>query len=136
MCSSDPVVTDELCLASKKTFQGFLISLAIFIEFCVNQICSSLYIEDAVDEEYRNKVDNLIQHVGAWDHDKAIIARAKGLLSMLKTPSLSKRLDALIELGVITKNQKKSGKRLDHILHMGILLILERKKNSGNSGTT
>ena len=118
----------ELCLASKGTLQGFLISLSIFIEFCVNQLCSSLNIEDAEEEEYRNKVDGLIQHVEAWDKDKSIIARAKGLLSMLKTPSLSKRLDALFELDIITKNQIKIWKKARPYLAHGNLIDFRKEE--------
>ncbi len=117
----------ELCLASKGTLQGFLISLSIFIEFCVNQICSSLNIENPEEEKYGNKVDDLIQHVGAWDHDEAIIARAKGLLSMLKTPSVSKRLDALIDQGIITENHKKIWKKARPYLAHGNIIDFKKE---------
>lgn len=92
----------ELCLASKGTLQGFLISLSLYIEFCVNLIFNTTLKDD--DKE---KIEKLVQYIDAWDGDNIIKERAKGLLSMLCTPLLSKRLDDLIEQGVITEIHKK-----------------------------
>lgn len=101
----------ELCLASKGTLQGFLISLSIYIEFCVNLIFSSLESGGSEEDDYKKKVQDLVQHVGAWDRNDKIKERAKGLLSMLYTPSLPKRMDVLVEQGVITETQKKTWKK-------------------------
>ncbi len=54
----------ELCLASKGTLQGFLISLSIYIEFCVNLIFSSLEGGTAGENDYKKRVEDLVQHVG------------------------------------------------------------------------
>jgi len=97
----------ELCLASKGTLQGFLISLSLYIEFCVNLIFLSLENETAEEEEYKKKVKDLIQFIGDWKLDETIQNRAKGLLSMLNTPSISKRMDILVKQEVITKTHKK-----------------------------
>ena len=118
----------ELCLASKGTLQGFLISLAIYIEFCVNQIFSSSKSKVAKEGEYRKKVDDLVQHVGAWGRDEAISERAKGLLSMLYTSSLSKRLDTLIEQGVITEIHKKIWKKARPYLAHGNVIDFNKEE--------
>jgi len=118
----------ELCLASKGTLQGFLISLSIYIEFCVNLIFSSLESGTAEEEDYKKKVEDLVQHVGTWDRDDMIRERAKGLLAMLYTPSLSKRMDVLVEQGVITEIQKKTwGKARPYLAH-GNLIDFKREE--------
>ncbi|MEG6586714.1 hypothetical protein [Dendrosporobacter sp. 1207_IL3150] len=97
----------ELCLASKGTLQGFLISLSLYIEYCINLMFSSSKSGSKEDNEYKMKVKNLIQYVDEWNLDDDIRNRAKGLLTMLNTPSLSKQMDILIEQKVITKTHKK-----------------------------
>jgi hypothetical protein len=112
----------ELCLASKGTLQGFLISLSIYIEFCVNLIFSSLESGTAGEDDYKKRVEDLVQHVGKWDREDTIRERAKGLLSMLYAPSLSKRMDVLVEQGVITETQKKTwGKARPYLAHGNLI---------------
>jgi hypothetical protein len=118
----------ELCLASKGTLQGFLISLSIYIEFCVNLIFSSLGSGTTGEDDYKRRVEDLVQHVGKWDRDDTIRERAKGLLSMLYTPSLSKRMDVLVEQGVITETQKKTwGEARPYLAH-GNLIDFSREE--------
>ena len=102
--------------------------MAIYIEFCVNQIFSSSKSKAAKEGEYRKKVDDLVQHVGAWGRDEAIRERAKGLLSMLYTPSLSKRLDTLIEQSVITKIHKRIWKKARPYLAHGNVIDFNKEE--------
>ena len=118
----------ELCLASKGTLQGFLISLSIYIEFCVNLIFSSAENGSSEGREYRNKVEGLIKHVATWDNDDTIRERAKGLLSMLYTPSLSNRMDALVAQGVITDTQKNIWKKARPYLAHGNLIDFKKEE--------
>ena len=118
----------ELCLASKGTLQGFLISMSIYIEFCVNLIFSSLESHVAEKSDYKNKVQDLVKHVGVWDRDDKIRERAKGLLSMLYSPSLPKRLDVLVEQGVITKTQKKTWKKARPYLAHGNVIDFKKEE--------
>ncbi len=118
----------ELCLASRGTLQGFLISLSIYIEFCVNLIFSSLESRAAEGDDYKNKIQDLVQHIGAWNLDDEILGRAKGLLSMLYSPSLSKRMDVLVEQGVITKTQKKIWQKARPYLAHGNIIDFKREE--------
>lgn len=118
----------ELCLASKGTLQGFLISLSIYIEFCVNLIFSSLETGTNEEADYKRKVEDLIQHVSAWDHDYTVRDRAKGLLSMLYTPSLPNRMDVLVREGVITETQKKVWKKARPYLAHGNLIDFKKEE--------
>ncbi|MCX5850220.1 MAG: hypothetical protein NTW65_12330 [Deltaproteobacteria bacterium] len=118
----------ELCLAGKGTLQGFLISLSIYIEFCVNLIFSSLESGTSEEDYYKKKVENLVQHVGAWDSDDTIRERAKGLLSMLYKPSLSKRMDVLVEQGVITEFQKRTWKKARPYLAHGNVIDFKKEE--------
>ena len=118
----------ELCLASKGTLQGFLISLSIYIEFCVNLIFSSLKSGAADEDEYRKKVEDLVQHVSVWDRDDTIRERAEGLLSMLYTPSLPKRMDILIEQGVITEMHKMIWKKARPYLAHGNVIDFRKEE--------
>jgi hypothetical protein len=118
----------ELCLASKGTLQGFLISLSVYIEFCVNLIFSSLQADTAEEKEYKKKVEDLVQHVSAWDRDDTIRDRAKGLLSMLYLPSLPNRMDVLVDEGVITEIQKKVWKKARPYLAHGNLIDFTREE--------
>jgi hypothetical protein len=95
----------ELCLAGKGTLQGFLISLSIYIEFCINLIFTSLGNGTSDKDVYKKKVKDLFQHVSAWDRDEAIRKRAKGLLSTLYKPSVPERMNVLVEQGVIAETQ-------------------------------
>jgi len=118
----------ELCLASKGTLQGFLISLSIFIEFCVNLIFSSLKSKNAEKNEYKKKVEQLFQHIDIWECDDQIKERAKALLSMLYTPSLPKRMDILIELGVITEVHKRIWKKARPYLAHGNAIDFKKEE--------
>ena len=118
----------ELSLASKGTLQGFLISLSIYIEFCVNLIFSSAESGISEEDTYKRNVDDLVKHVAAWDRDDTIRKRAKGLLSMLHTPSLSNRMDVLVEQGVITKNQKRTWKKARPYLAHGNLIDFKKEE--------
>lgn len=118
----------ELCLASKGTLQGFLISLSIYIEFCVNLIFSSLKGKAAGEDEYKKKIEDLVQHVGSWECDDTIKERAKGLLSMLYTPSLPKRMDVLIEQSVITEIHKKIWKKARPYLAHGNVIDFKNEE--------
>jgi len=118
----------ELCLAGKGTLQGFLISLSIYIEFCVNLIFSSLESGASGEDAYKKNVEDLVQHVGAWDRDDTIKERAKGLLSMLFTPSLSKRMDVLVEQGVITEIQKRTWKKARPYLAHGNVIDFKKEE--------
>lgn len=118
----------ELCLAGKGTLQGFLISLSIYIEFCINLIFSSLESGTSEEDDYKKKVENLVQHVGAWDSDDTIRERAKGLLSMLYKPSLSKRMDVLVEQGVITEFQKRTWKKARPYLAHGNVIDFKKEE--------
>jgi len=118
----------ELCLAGKGTLQGFLISLSLYVEFCVNLIFSSLESGSSEEDDYKNKVEDLVQHVGAWDRDETIRERAKGLLSMLYTPSLPKRMDILVEQGVITDIQKKTWKKARPYLAHGNVIDFKKEE--------
>lgn len=118
----------ELCLAGKGTLQGFLISLSIYIEFCVNLIFASLESGASREDDYKKKVEDLVQHVGAWDRDDTIRERAKGLLSMLYTPSLPKRMDVLVEQGVITEIQEKTWKKARPYLAHGNVIDFKKEE--------
>lgn len=118
----------ELCLTSKGTLQGFLISLSIYIEFCVNLIFESLESGTSEEDDYRRNIRDLVQHVGAWDGDNAIRERAKGLLSMLFTPSLSKRMDVLVGQGVITEIQKKTWNKARPYLAHGNVIDFKKEE--------
>jgi len=118
----------ELCLASKGTLQGFLISLSVYIEFCVNLIFSPLEASTTEKDEYKKKVEDLVQHVSGWDRDDTIRDRAKGLLSMLYTPSLPNRMDVLVNEGVITETQKKVWKKARPYLAHGNLIDFKREE--------
>ena len=115
----------ELCLASKGTLQGFLISLSIFIEFCIKLIFSS--IEPAGGSEHKRNVDNLVQYVKNWEGDIEIKKRAEGLLSGLRSPLISQRMDVLIERGIITKHQKKIWKKARPYLAHGQLIDFSKE---------
>ena len=93
----------ELCLASKGTLQGFLISISLYIEFCVNQIFSS----KNCGEQFKKNVDNLIEFVGTWECDSDIRIRAQKILTMLNNPSINERLNVLIDKAVIDNIHKK-----------------------------
>jgi hypothetical protein len=112
----------ELCLASKGTLQGFLISLSVYIEFCVNLIFSTPEADTSEESEYKEKVLDLVQHVSAWERDNTIRDRAKGLLSMLYAPSLPNRMEVLVEQGVITEVQKRVWKKARPYLAHGNLI--------------
>ena len=118
----------ELILTSKGTLQGFLISLALYIEFCINHIFSSASDKIAEEDEYKKNVNDLVQHVSIWQGDDRIRDRAKGLLSMLHTPSLSKRMDALIEQGVISELQKKIWKKARPYLAHGNVIDFTKEE--------
>jgi hypothetical protein len=119
----------ELILASKGTLQGFLISLALYVEFCVNHIFSSARDKTCAEEdEYRKKVDDFLQHIDTWQGDDMIRERANGLLSMLHTPSLPKRMDALIEQGVITETHKKIWKKARPYLAHGNVVDFSKEE--------
>lgn len=118
----------ELCLAGKGTLQGFLISLSIYIEFCVNLIFSFPESGASGEDDYKKNVGDLIQHVGTWDRDDAIRERAKGLLSMLFTPSLTKRMDVLVEQGVITEIQKMTWKKARPYLAHGNVIDFKKEE--------
>lgn len=118
----------ELCLASKGTLQGFLISLSVYIEFCVNLIFSSTEGNTTEEDEYKKKLEDLLLHVSGWDRDDIIRDRAKGLLSMLHTPSLLNRLDVLVNEGVITETQKKVWRKARPYLAHGNLIDFKREE--------
>jgi hypothetical protein len=120
----------ELCLASTGTLQGFLISLSVYIEFCVNDIFSSLKSVEVEKNNKENKenVEDLIQHVSAWNGDEAIRDRAKGILSMLNTPSLPERMDILVEQGVITDMQKSIWKKVRPYLAHGNVIDFRKEE--------
>jgi hypothetical protein len=119
----------ELCLASKGTLQGFLISLSIYIEFCVNLTFSSSKATTTEEDDYKKRVEDLVRHVSAWDCDKTIRDRAKGLLSMLYTPSLTDRMDLLVGEGVITETQKKTWKEARPYLAHGNLIDFRKEED-------
>ncbi len=87
-------------------------------------------MESGASEEgdYKKKVQDLVQHVGAWDRDDKIRERAKGLLSMLYTPSLPKRMDVLVEQGVITETQKKTWKKARPYLAHGNVIDFKKEE--------
>jgi len=120
----------ELCLASRGTLQGFLISLSIYIEFCVSKIFASseITVTRERDDHYREKIDDLIKHIGKWELDENIQSRAKGVLNMLYVPSVSKRLDTLIEHGVITEDQKKIWKKARPYLAHGNIIDFNKEE--------
>lgn len=118
----------ELCLASKGTLQGFLISLSLYIEFCVNLLFSPSGGNTTEENEYKKKVENLMQHVSGWDRDDMIRDRAKGLLSMLHKPSLSNRMDVLVSEGVITETQKAVWKKARPYLAHGNLIDFKKEE--------
>jgi hypothetical protein len=119
----------ELCLASKGTLQGFLISLSLYIEFCVNLIFSSFKSVTGEEDDYKRKIEDLVQHVSAWDRDNTIRDRAKGLLSMLYTPSLPNRMDDLVGEGVITEIQKKTWKKARPYLAHGNIIDFNKEED-------
>lgn len=113
----------ELILASKGTVQGFLISLSLYVENCINQIFASPgkgpYDSD---EENRKHVKELIDHVDAWEGDDNIKDRAKGMLSMLNTPPILQRMDILVRDGVISEVHKKVWQRArPYLAHGGMV---------------
>lgn len=118
----------ELCLAGKGTLQGFLISLSIYIEFCINLIFSSSEKGASEEDDYKKKVQDLIRHVSAWDRDDKIIERAKGLLSTLYTPSLPKRMDVLVKQGIITEIQSKTWKKARPYLAHGNVIDFKKEE--------
>jgi hypothetical protein len=118
----------ELCLASKGTLQGFLISLSVYIEFCVNLIFSLSEANTTEEDEYKKKVKDLVQHVSGWDRDNTIRNRAKGLLSMLYAPSLPNRMDVLVNEGVITETQKNVWEKARPYLAHGNLIDFKREE--------
>lgn len=119
----------ELCLASRGTLQGFLISLSVYIEFCVNLIFSSFKSGTGEEDDYKRKIEDLVQHVSAWDRDNTIRDRAKGLLSMLYTPSLPNRMDDLVGEGVITEIQKKTWKKARPYLAHGNIIDFNKEED-------
>lgn len=92
----------ELILASQGTIQGFLISLSLYIENCINQIFPS-----SKEQEYQEQVKELLKYVNCWEGKECIKKRAKAILSMLNTPSLTKKMDTLIREGVISEGHKE-----------------------------
>lgn len=95
----------EVLLASRGTVQGFLISLSLYIEFCITQIFDKP--NNKAGKKLTNScIQSLMQHVENWRGPVDLKSRAKGLLSMLNTPSISKRMNQLVESRVITLKQK------------------------------
>lgn len=113
----------ELCLVSKGTLQGFLTSLSVYIEFCVDQIFPSKKSTD----EHKEKVKMLIDFVGTWECDDGIRSRAKSILAMLNKPAISGRLDILIRQSVITSDHKKSWNNTRHFLAHGNIIDFSRE---------
>jgi hypothetical protein len=108
----------ELILASKGTVQGFLISLALYIESCISQIFS----KQRENRKHSEQVRELVGHLNTWRGRSCIKKRAMGLLSMLNSPDVSKRIDTLIKEGVISETHKQIWKKArPYLAHGGIV---------------
>lgn len=103
----------ELIQASKGTLQGHLGSLAIYVEFCINQIFPSH------DNGSQEDVEIFLKYVKDWKGDEEIKKRAEGLLSRLNSPSLPKKMDILIKEGVISEEHKEFWKSARNFLMHG-----------------
>lgn len=111
----------EVLLASRGTVQGFLISLSLFIENCINHIFETPKNMDENKERY-SKIQDLIHYVEKWEGSEDLKSRAKGLLSMLNTPSTSNRMNHLIEAGVINSEHKRVWNRArPYLAHGGLV---------------
>lgn len=109
----------ELILASTGTLQGFLISLVLYVENCINQIFSEKTVNC---NDYRKAVKDIMDHIDKWEGEGDIKKRAKGLLSMLNTPSISKHMDVLIKQGVIREVHKQNWEKArPYLAHGGII---------------
>lgn len=109
----------ELILASTGTIQGFLISLALYIENSINQIFSEKTISS---NNYRKAVNDLADYVNNWEGDVDVKDRAKRLLSMLNTSDISKNMDVLIKQGVMQEVHKQIWKKArPYLAHGGII---------------
>lgn len=113
----------EQLIASTATVQGFLISLATFIENCVKDICQD---SCKPSEEYAGHVKACMEHVKKWDGNEEVRTRAEGLIAMLNNPHIKKLMDELIDRGVITKEQKDAWNKVRHRLAHGSLLDFSR----------
>ena len=110
----------ELILASTGTLQGFLISLALYIENSINQIFSEKTISS--NDYPKAVVNDLADHINNWKGDGEIKNRAMRLLSMLNTPDISKNMDVLIKHGVIREVHKQIWKKArPYLAHGGII---------------
>ncbi len=111
----------EVLLASIGTVQGFLISLSLYIEFCISQIFDKPNGKESKDKPNSN-IQDLMQHVENWEGPTDLKSRAKGLLSMLNTPSVSNRMNQLVNSGVITTKQKSIwSKARPYLAHGGLV---------------
>ena len=117
----------ELCLANKGTLQGSLLSLSIYIEFCMNQLLPSVQSENAevIDKA---RVKDFLGYVNAWSKDTAITERAIRILNQLNTPDLAAIMDVLIEKSVITEKHKKVWKAIRPTLAHGKLIDYREEK--------
>ncbi len=113
----------ELCLASNGTLQGTLISLSVYIEFCINQIFSTVE-----NTEQTKKIEEFISYARAWKEDMDIHNRAMGLLSTLHKPAIRKQLNILIEQGVISPKHKEIWNSTRPSLAHGKLIDFEKEE--------
>jgi hypothetical protein len=113
----------QLILASNGTLQGFLTSLSLYIENCINQIFS-VSKKKKKDKDGRNKkeIEQFMLHVENWSGNQKIKDRAKRLFHMLNSPDPSKSMDLLIAQGVIHKIHKNVWKKVRHYLAHGGLI--------------
>lgn len=93
----------ELSSASKSTLKNFICILVTYIEFCIDQI----FEKNKIDNESIQTIRDIVKNCKIPKEDQAIKDRALGLLSLLDTPRISKRLKQLVEKQIITNTQSR-----------------------------
>jgi hypothetical protein len=90
----------------------------LYIENCIGQIFS----KKEENKEYSKQIGELVGHLDKWEGDPGIKKRARGLLSMLNSSDISKRMDTLIKQQVISQTHKKIWKKArPYLAHGGII---------------
>jgi len=105
-----------ICHASMGAIEAEALVVSIAIETILEHVHASKYVLSPEDKEW---VERAKRHFETWGGPDVLSNRIVGLFSMLNTPSASMRLSELIELEVITREQKHAWGRLRHKLAHG-----------------
>ncbi len=117
----------ELISSSTATVQGFLITLAWYVECITRQIANSKgwNKHEAISDD---ALGDLKKYIENWEHYK-LIENRMGIFDNLKNSPMSKLLDHLVREDVIQPIHKRAWRETRHRLMHGTLASLNKEKH-------